>query len=294
VASSERRSSALADRRQLRPRQKPTAWASSASTSASRFVAGGDWVFATGRGTPHGHRDVTRRNLGRAAALAGLNPDGWPPLRFHDLRHTFASHLIIDLGLDVAQTSRILGHARVTITLDIDTHLFDDARHARDIRIRVSESTFAQLLDPPTPRSPDTAPVKFAALSCAAPSIPRGREISTMTNASLGSATTPSFRASRSVAGPVAARFGRGPASLPAAVNSGVPAASAHPVGLGATARVSAGSGAPACVSACATSAPGLVRRFRGKPRRQRRCASRQELTVDVGPTKRTEERRRS
>jgi integrase len=29
----------------------------------------------------------------------------WPPLRFHDLRHTFASHLIIDLGLDIAQVS---------------------------------------------------------------------------------------------------------------------------------------------------------------------------------------------
>jgi integrase len=58
-----------------------------------------------------------------------LNDDGWPPLRFHDLRHTFASHLIIDLGLDVAQVSRILGHARITITLDIYTHHFEDARH---------------------------------------------------------------------------------------------------------------------------------------------------------------------
>ena len=68
---------------------------------------------------------------GRPPDAAGLNGDNWPPLRFHDLRHTFASHLIVDLGLDVAQVSRILGHARITITLDVYTHLFDDARHTR-------------------------------------------------------------------------------------------------------------------------------------------------------------------
>ena len=114
----------------------------------SRFARGGDWVFATARGTPYGHRNVSRRALGRAARLAGLNDDGWPPLRFHDLRHTFASHLIIDLGLDPAQVSRILGHARITITLDIYTHLFEDARHARDIRTRMAASPFADLLEP--------------------------------------------------------------------------------------------------------------------------------------------------
>jgi integrase len=79
--------------------------------------------------------------------LAGLNADGWPPLRFHDLRHVFASHLIVDLGLDVAQVSRILGHASPTITLSVYTHLFDDARHAREIRERMSNSAFAALLE---------------------------------------------------------------------------------------------------------------------------------------------------
>lgn len=39
----------------------------------------------------------------------------------------FASHLIVDLGLDVAQVSRILGHASPTITLSVYTHLFDNA-----------------------------------------------------------------------------------------------------------------------------------------------------------------------
>lgn len=56
------------------------------------------------------------------------------------------SHLIVDLGLDVAQVSRILGPASITITLDVYTHLFDDARHRREIRRRMAESEFASLL----------------------------------------------------------------------------------------------------------------------------------------------------
>lgn len=42
----------------------------------------------------------------------------------------------------------MLGHARITITLDIYTHLFEDARHARDIRARMAASPFAGLLEP--------------------------------------------------------------------------------------------------------------------------------------------------
>jgi integrase len=122
----------------------------SAHRQRSRFARGADWVFATAGGTPYGHRNISRRCLGRAAQLAGLNDDGWPPLRFHDLRHTFASHLIIDLGLDVAQVSHILGHAHITITLDIYTHLFEDARHAQDIRTRMAASPFAGLLEATT------------------------------------------------------------------------------------------------------------------------------------------------
>ena len=113
---------------------------------ASAFGAGGDWVFTTARGTPLGHRNVQRRALGRAARIAALDHGDWPPLRFHDLRHTFASHLILDLGLDVVQVSHILGHARVTTTLDVYSHLFDEARHAAEIRARMAASAFAQLL----------------------------------------------------------------------------------------------------------------------------------------------------
>jgi integrase len=108
------------------------------------FDRPGDYVFVTAKGTPHGHRNVERRALQRAAANAGIAPAP----QFHALRHTFASRLIIDLGLDVAQVSRILGHASVTTTLNVYTHLFDDARHATEIRTRMAASPFARLLDP--------------------------------------------------------------------------------------------------------------------------------------------------
>jgi integrase len=113
----------------------------------SDFKGATDWVFVTRNGTPLSQRNVRRSALGRAAYAAGLEGDG-SRLRFHDLRHTFASHLIIDLGLDVVKVSRVLGHSSVSTTLDIYAHLFEEARHAADIRARMSRSDFARLLDP--------------------------------------------------------------------------------------------------------------------------------------------------
>lgn len=112
------------------------------------FKSAGDWVFATRNGTPLNQRNVQRSALARAAHAAGLDRDG-SRLRFHDLRHTFASHMIVNLGLNVVQVSRILGHSSPpATTLDIYTHLFDEARHAADIRGRMSRSEFARMLEP--------------------------------------------------------------------------------------------------------------------------------------------------
>ena len=86
-------------------------------------------------------------------------------LRFHDLRHTFASHLIIDLGLDVVQVSRILGHASPSTTLDIYAHVFDEARDAADIRARMSRSAFAGLLEEEDERKVITLPAVAGATS---------------------------------------------------------------------------------------------------------------------------------
>jgi integrase len=113
---------------------------------AAACSAGGAWVFATRKGTPFSQRNIQRSALHLAADAAGLRVNG-ARLRFHDLRHTFASHLIIDLGLDVVQVSRLMGHASPSTTLNIYAHMFDEARHAADIRARMARSAFAGLLE---------------------------------------------------------------------------------------------------------------------------------------------------
>ena len=47
---------------------------------------------------------------------------GLPPIRFHNLRHTSAS-ILLNQGVPVITVSRRLGHAKVSITLDIYGHL---------------------------------------------------------------------------------------------------------------------------------------------------------------------------
>ena len=113
---------------------------------AAACSAGGAWVFSTRKGTQFSQRNMQRSALHLAADAAGLRVNG-ARLRFHDLRHTFASHLIIDLGLDVVQVSRLMGHASPSTTLNIYAHMFDEARHAADIRARMARSAFAGLLE---------------------------------------------------------------------------------------------------------------------------------------------------
>jgi integrase len=106
-----------------------------------------DYVFSTAIGTPFYGRNVSVRGLDKAADRAGLNGDQRPRVSMHDLRHTFASHLILDLKLDIVTVSRQLGHARPSITSDVYAHLFDQARHHADIRERMAESDFGKLLE---------------------------------------------------------------------------------------------------------------------------------------------------
>jgi len=50
-------------------------------------------------------------------------------VRFHDLRHTFAT-LSLQNGMDVKTLSAMLGHVSAATTLDIYTHITDDMRHS--------------------------------------------------------------------------------------------------------------------------------------------------------------------
>lgn len=48
-----------------------------------------------------------------------------PSIRFHDLRHTFATHAIM-VGVDEKTLSRLLGHENASFTLDTYTHVTND------------------------------------------------------------------------------------------------------------------------------------------------------------------------
>lgn len=50
---------------------------------------------------------------------------GLPKIRFHDLRHTAAS-LMLNNGVPPIVVSRILGHAKPSITLDLYGHLYHE------------------------------------------------------------------------------------------------------------------------------------------------------------------------
>jgi len=74
-----------------------------------------------------------------AVKKAGLDQADKPRLRFHDLRHTYAS-LLIAQGVNVAFVSRQLGHASITTTLNVYAHLFDHAEHAASVIGRLEDS----------------------------------------------------------------------------------------------------------------------------------------------------------
>ena len=72
-------------------------------------------VFAEEDGSPIGPRKM-QKAFKRALAAAGL-----PDIRFHDLRHTAATHMLAN-GVDVLTVSRRLGHTKASTTLDIYGH----------------------------------------------------------------------------------------------------------------------------------------------------------------------------
>ena len=58
----------------------------------------------------------------QAVARAGFSK----ALRFHDLRHMFASHWVLDGG-DIFRLSKILGHSSVVVTQKVYAHLAPEA-----------------------------------------------------------------------------------------------------------------------------------------------------------------------
>jgi len=106
-------------------RTVPTAEAALAalpvSDAASRLVL--DWSEPLRHQTFY--KAVFRPAVARANGARGQEDVLPPMLKFHALRHTYAS-LCIAAGIPPLHLSRFMGHAKVTTTLAVYTHLFDD------------------------------------------------------------------------------------------------------------------------------------------------------------------------
>ena len=70
------------------------------------------WVFPNRDGGPLDADNLRRRIFEKALKKAGLRH-----VRIHDLRHTFASHLIQN-GESLAYVRDQMGHASITLTVD--------------------------------------------------------------------------------------------------------------------------------------------------------------------------------
>ena len=82
-----------------------------------------------------------------------------PSIRFHDLRHTFAT-LALQNGMDVKTLSAMLVHVSTATTLDIYTHATSDMQHAAARKIDCGIGK-AELPDEPAPQANAPAIVDF-------------------------------------------------------------------------------------------------------------------------------------
>lgn len=76
-----------------------------------------DLVFPSEAGTPLDATNMLRRQFFQALRRAGL-----PRIRFHSLRHAYAS-LLIDQGENPKYIQAQLGHSSINMTMDIYGHL---------------------------------------------------------------------------------------------------------------------------------------------------------------------------
>lgn len=76
-------------------------------------------------------KGIPREQRARLAAVVGLGLE-LPAISPHDLRHTYAT-LALRRNVPVEVVSKVLGHARVSITLDVYRHVLDNERRASTV-----------------------------------------------------------------------------------------------------------------------------------------------------------------
>lgn len=124
---------------------------------ASKFSLDTDFVFAAPDGRGRDHRSASRaieRAINRAELGEGISA--------HSMRHTFASQLIVGMGLDVVRVSKLLGHTNAGFTASTYAHEFEQARHADDLRDRMAAG-YGRLLDVNAMSTSGRNPIDLAA-----------------------------------------------------------------------------------------------------------------------------------
>ena len=86
-----------------------------------RLRSGPEWrnqglVFASNKGTPLDAQNIVNRHFKPLLKRASL-----PDIRWHDLRHTYAT-LLLSMGTHPTYVQKSLGHASVQLTLDRYSH----------------------------------------------------------------------------------------------------------------------------------------------------------------------------
>jgi integrase len=87
-------------------------------------------VFTSEIGTPINPSNIDRRILSPALTLAGLKK-----VRWHDLRHSYATALI-SAGEPLAYVSKKLGHANPAITLKVYAHVLPETEENEHERLK--------------------------------------------------------------------------------------------------------------------------------------------------------------
>ena len=101
-----------------------------------------DLLFTTPSGTPLRMPNWRRDAFHPARSRAGISNQ----LRVHDLRHTAAS-LMIQAGYPPKMLQEIMGHASITTTLDLYSHLYpgDMDRYADRLDTAIEEASTAKI-----------------------------------------------------------------------------------------------------------------------------------------------------
>jgi integrase len=82
-----------------------------------------DLIFPNLDGQPMNYSNLITRGFHPARKRAGIRR-----IRFHDLRHTYAS-LMIRNGEDIVVVSRLMGHANASFTFNVYCHMLPRKRN---------------------------------------------------------------------------------------------------------------------------------------------------------------------